>query len=438
MENLTKRIFIVVIITAIICIGCFGFVMIYTKNMTENYDALVESSLEDRKRISEINQLLYNLQATVASHVVNTDEKKYDIYEERADQCNREIKERIREYERKLDGFEDKELFRDVARQYYSFEAQMRICLEYSRQGAKKTAEYYVCEVMQSYLYDADEAFQSYYEKAKQNAEEAKSKMNNALKNTRSLQLAVIIILIGSLSFCLIVVYRNGQFIVSNQVKENMEHNAKIMEMQYQTILGMANLIESRDGETGEHVKRTSKYVSMIAEELAKDSVYADKITDSYKENLWKAAPLHDIGKIKIPDSILQKPGKLTEEEFDKMKEHTTEGGKIIHEIIGGMKDKDYVDMAFQVATCHHEKWNGTGYPRQLSGEEIPLCARIMAVADVFDALVSKRCYKKAMPVEAAYQIIEESSGSHFDPVIAEAFITLRPKVEEYLKTVEE
>ena len=433
MENLTKRIFTAVIITAVICVGCFVFVLIYSEDITSHYDSLVDGYLEDRKLVSEINQLMYNLQATVASHVVNSEEERYAEYEERAKELNREIKKKFREYEERLKESGDKDLFREVTRLYFSFETQMRICLEFSRQGAKKTAEYYVCSVMQSYLYDANEVFESYYEMLKQNAENAKRKMQNGLKKVRILQILSILILVSSLGACVYAVYRDGRFIVTSQMQENMEHNKKIMEMQYQTIIGMANLIESRDGETGEHVKRTSKYVSMIAEELAKNSAYADSISESYCENLWKAAPLHDIGKIKISDSILQKPGKLTREEFDKMKEHTIEGGMIIEEIIGGMEDKDYVDMAFQVAVYHHEKWDGSGYPKQLSGEEIPLCARIMAVADVFDALVSKRCYKDAMPVDVAYRIIEESAGSHFDPVITEAFVRLRPQVEEYL-----
>lgn len=204
--------------------------------------------------------------------------------------------------------------------------------------------------------------------------------------------------------------------------------------MQYQTIIGMANLIESRDGETGEHVKRTSTYVGMIAEELTKDSEYASGIDKTYMENLWKAAPLHDIGKIKIPDAILQKPGKLTTEEFEIMKGHTVEGGKIIDESLGAIDDEEYILMAHQVARYHHEKWNGQGYPEGISGEKIPLCARIMAVADVFDALISKRCYKEAMPMEKAFEIIEESSGSHFDPVIVKAFLRIRPQIEKYLK----
>ena len=196
----------------------------------------------------------------------------------------------------------------------------------------------------------------------------------------------------------------------------------------------MANLIESRDEDTGEHVMRTSWFVNALARELAKDSPYKDQLTEEYLDNLWKAAPLHDIGKIKVSDTILCKPGRLTKEEFEIMKTHAAEGGKIVYETMQNIEEQDYVEIAHDVAKYHHEKWDGSGYPEGLSGQNIPLCARIMAVADVFDALTSKRCYKDAMSVEEAYKIIKESSGSHFDPVVAEAFVKLRPTVEEYLR----
>ncbi len=134
-----------------------------------------------------------------------------------------------------------------------------------------------------------------------------------------------------------------------------------------------------------------------------------------------------------ISDAILQKPGRLTPEEFDAMKEHTTAGGHIITEVMGGIEEKEYIDIAVQIAEGHHEKWDGSGYPKGIKGKEIPLCARIMAVADVFDALVSKRCYKEAMPVEKAFSIIEESGGSHFDPNLSLLFCSIRDEVTEVL-----
>jgi len=195
----------------------------------------------------------------------------------------------------------------------------------------------------------------------------------------------------------------------------------------------MANLIESRDGETGEHVKRTSDYVEMISKYLLSEGSY-EQMDATYQENMVKAAPLHDIGKIKVPDSILQKPGKLTPEEFEIIKQHATKGGEIIYSIMRNIEEKEYLDIAHDVAMYHHEKWDGSGYPEGLKGENIPLCARIMAIADVFDALVSKRCYKEAFPFERAYEMIEESSGTHFDPQIVEVFVKLKPEIKRYLQ----
>ena len=139
---------------------------------------------------------------------------------------------------------------------------------------------------------------------------------------------------------------------------------------------------------------------------------------------------MHDIGKIAVPDVVLQKPGRLTDEEFDIIKQHTVDGGRIIQDTFGHLEDDLYSKMAYQVARHHHEKWNGKGYPEGLKRRAIPLCARIMAVADVFDAISEKRCYRDAMPMDKCFQIIEEGSGQDFDPIIAEVFLDMRDKVE--------
>ena len=143
------------------------------------------------------------------------------------------------------------------------------------------------------------------------------------------------------------------------------------------------------------------------------------------------AAPLHDIGKIHIPDAVLNKPGRLTEEEFEIMKTHTTAGEELLTHAKEELGESGYLNMAVEMAAYHHEWWNGKGYPYGISGEEIPLCARIMAVADVFDALTSKRCYKSAMPLEKAYAIIREESGTYFDPTVVDAFFAVTADMEE-------
>ena len=196
-------------------------------------------------------------------------------------------------------------------------------------------------------------------------------------------------------------------------------------------IMGFATLVENKDGSTGGHIKRTTAYVRLLAEELKKRGFYQELLTEEYVENLCKAAPMHDIGKISVPDVILQKPGKLTTEEFERMKQHTVSGGRIIQETFGHLTNKEYTQMAYEVARFHHEKWNGKGYPEGLKRKEIPLCARIMAIADVFDAVSEKRCYRDALPMEKCFEIIQEGSGQDFEPILVEVFLDIRDKVKQ-------
>ena len=212
-------------------------------------------------------------------------------------------------------------------------------------------------------------------------------------------------------------------------------YHERLSGMQSGMITFMAEVVENRDDNTGGHIKRTAKYVEVIARELKKKDVYSDILTDSYVEDMIISAPLHDIGKIHIPDAVLNKPGKLTDEEFDIMKTHTTAGEELLSRAKQELGETEYLNMAMEMAAYHHEKWNGKGYPYGKSGEEIPICARIMAVADVFDALTSKRCYKSAMPLEKAYSIIREESGTHFDPAVVDAFFAASEDIEKMLET---
>ena len=200
-------------------------------------------------------------------------------------------------------------------------------------------------------------------------------------------------------------------------------------------VMGFATLVENRDGNTGGHIRRTTTYVEMLAKELKNRGLYKDDLTEDYIKNLIMAAPMHDVGKIAIPDAILQKPGKLTAEEFDIMKIHAAKGGEIIKETFKSMGDDEYEKIAYQVARFHHEKWNGKGYPEGLSRKEIPLCARIMAVADVFDAVSAKRCYRDAMPLEQCFSIIENGSGQDFDPYIVDVFLDMKEIITNIVKS---
>ena len=175
-------------------------------------------------------------------------------------------------------------------------------------------------------------------------------------------------------------------------------------------VMGFATLIESRDSSTGGHVKRTTQYVKLLAEGLKNRGYYAEILTKDYMKNLLKAAPMHDVGKIAVPDAILQKPGRLTPEEFELMKLHAQKGGEIIQESFSRMGNEEFLEMACEIARHHHEKWNGKGYPDGLKRKEIPLCARIMAIADVFDAVSADRCYRKALPLDTCFEIIRKAA----------------------------
>lgn len=196
-------------------------------------------------------------------------------------------------------------------------------------------------------------------------------------------------------------------------------------------VMSFATLVENKDGSTGGHIRRSTAYVKLLAEEMKERGYYKEILTRDYVQNLCQAAPMHDIGKIGVPDNILKKPERLTEEEFEVIKQHTVNGGRIIEETFGNLGDKEYTQMAYQVARFHHEKWNGKGYPEGRKEREIPLCARIMAVADVFDAVSEKRCYRDAMSLDQCFAIIKNGSGQDFEPVIANTFLAVRDKVEQ-------
>lgn len=220
---------------------------------------------------------------------------------------------------------------------------------------------------------------------------------------------------------------------VNEKTAEIREQSRRMAAMQWGVIESMAALIESRDGNTGKHIWNTRVYAKLLAEGMQKRGMYPEEINGHFVQTLAEIAPLHDVGKIKISDLILNKPGKLTEEEYETMKTHTILGGAIIGDILGEDVDPYLLQMARDVAVYHHEKWDGSGYPYGRKGKEIPLSARIMAVADVFDSLVSKRVYKAAMTVEEGLEHIERYMGSHFEPEIARVFLELKPEVAAYV-----
>ena len=206
--------------------------------------------------------------------------------------------------------------------------------------------------------------------------------------------------------------------------EKNLQLSREQQEIQQKIICSLSSIIESRDEITGNHIHNTSDYVAFLTEKLREKGEFSDILTPEYAELSVKAAPLHDVGKIEVSDAILCKPGRLTPEEFEKIKVHTTYGKDIMAEIIGDIKDSNYLEIATEMAYSHHERYDGKGgYPAGLKGEEIPLCARIMAVADVLDALLSKRHYKEAYSLEKTKEIMSAEFGKQFDPVVLSALL---------------
>jgi len=218
-----------------------------------------------------------------------------------------------------------------------------------------------------------------------------------------------------------LLVYQNDiEAEVARRTQELTRAFEKIKIASLDTVYRLSRAAEYKDEDTGAHVERMSHYSSAIARAMGLD--------DEFVENILWAAPMHDIGKIGIPDNVLQKPGKLTDKEWEIMRQHTTIGSEILKDA-----DTDFIILAQDIALSHHEKWNGSGYPQGLKGTDIPLAGRIVSLADVFDALTSERPYKKPFPLEKALDIIKEDSGSHFDPDVAEAFLSVEDEIAKEL-----
>jgi len=214
--------------------------------------------------------------------------------------------------------------------------------------------------------------------------------------------------------------------LIRERTSQLQNKTAQLQNLQNAIIFGFADLVESRDENTGGHIDRTSTYIQILLDAVVERGIYTDDTAALNRELFISSARLHDVGKIAISDVILNKPGKLTDEEFEIMKTHTTEGERAIEKIASRTDDDEFLNNAKLFAGSHHERWDGTGYPRALSGTEIPLQGRLMAIVDVYDALVSARPYKKPFQPDEAVRIIMDSAGTHFDPQIADVFYEVR------------
>lgn len=232
----------------------------------------------------------------------------------------------------------------------------------------------------------------------------------------------------------LLIIFLNER--TSKLLKDQIKDTEKIIQINNEMILGFAKLVESRDENTGGHIMRTSKYVQLLTQELIRRRIYVNEIDEEFLSDIYLAAPMHDIGKIAIPDRILCKESSLSEDEYEVMKTHTEQGGRIIDQTFNHVGDEKYRKMVHDVTKYHHAKWNGTGYPYGLRGSKIPISARIMSIADVFDALSQDRCYRKALPLETCFQMIQNGRGTDFDPILVDVFLSIKDKISECALTI--
>lgn len=221
---------------------------------------------------------------------------------------------------------------------------------------------------------------------------------------------------------------KNLQSLVMEQVKE-------LWDSQMAMIFALARLAESRDIETGKHLERVQSFCKRLSLQLLQDEHYNSEINDEFLTNIYHASPLHDIGKVSIPDSIMLKPARLTPDEFEIMKTHSELGAKTLEDVFRLYPGNPFIKMGIDIARYHHEKWDGTGYPSGIKGLSIPLSARIMAIVDVYDALRSRRCYKSALSHEESCRIINAGSGKHFEPALVDAFNNSASSFEDIWKS---
>lgn len=444
-KNTTLKIFFIVLFSGLI--GVFGvFLMAYDLDvLSADYKKIIAENYDSIENMGEINKLIYQHQAVVANHIRSEDSREKEAYEEEEAKLRQQLNNSVILFGERMKEKEGLSLYHKVYSNTYSYLKNVDIVFELSWKGDHTSANYFITNSMNSQITNVNDSIEELEKLTKQRLEQAKEELNQKISFYRISAMVGVAAIVVIMICCIVVCVRLTSQLdnykeslekeVDNKSREILDNNSKIMKIQNNTVVGMANLIESRDGETGEHIKRTSAYVALLATEAKKRGLYQDILTDEYIELLVRAAPMHDIGKVVVPDYILNKPGRLTDEEFDVMKNHAREGERIVHSVLSGIENDEYLDIASDMAAYHHEKWNGRGYPSGKGEEEIPLCARIMAIADVFDALVSVRCYKKAMSLDDALDIIKKDAGTHFDPVLAEIFLSKRKEVKKIMES---
>ena len=439
MKKVAHKIFLACISAFLVVLIGFSSIAIVFQNMRQIYENSMEEAIENSIFMDKIRRLVNQELLTSSFYTIATSNEVLAHYEQVEKNIRAELTECLSDFGKRMVGNEKAKIFHTINAGCQSVFQDNDLIRSMHSNGSKIYVEQYILgniahskEILDSGLNSLAKYIDSELARTKKDLSFHYKMIvvSFSVAVFMSIGISVVLTVVCTMFTSQLEINKNNlQNDIIEKTDEIKEQNKKIIYIQEQTIYGMANLIESRDSDTGEHVKRTSLYVELLGNAAKEAGYHKEIITDGYIELLKKAAPMHDIGKIAVSDSILKKPGKLTEEEFKKIQNHTIAGEKIIREVLSGIESEDYVKIAADIAVSHHERWDGNGYPYKLKGEEIPLEARIMAIADVFDALVSPRCYKDPFSTDEAFEIISLSRGTHFDPVLTDLFISKKDEV---------
>lgn len=434
MKKKINRLIILVIITCVANILFDAFLLYDNFRNTRNYKTIINEYIPREEEFLQLSEALYETQSLLLVQVLTTEPARFQDGIQRIKELDTKIRTKIRSFRAFTPNREQQKLLDELYETYDDYYSQQKLVGEKETNKSIEWAQYYVEHTMSSNIKKMHTTLDTIQNNMEQNINEGRKGFNQS--QTLSTIFTISLSIFFAIFIATLFIMFKG---FSKQLERNIDleiskREKQIIRMQSKTIEGMAELVESRDGETGLHVRNTAFYAELLAKKLAENGPYKKILTQDYISLIKRYAPLHDVGKIVISDTILLKPAKLTTDEFELMKTHTVEGGDIIDSILSDIETPEHVQIAKNIAVYHHEKWDGTGYPFRIAGQDIPLCARIMSVADVFDALISKRCYKEAFSLEQAYDIIRNASGTQFDPVIVDAFFSEQQKIESYLK----
>lgn len=433
MKKTVRRLYVTIVCIIIVFLVLSCCLLVHLYETKTQYEGTITRYLSMQNDTLRMSKQIYQVQSLTFMQIISEDESTFEYCSGRVNDLYSDIDALLEDFEQTLTAKDEILVFEQLKIDYRSYATQQSMISDLCENESTATVQYYVDNIMAARLEAVNHDLLTFNEMIdhKIDTKWAQLGHRNHMLSFYLIMLATICLLL--VIFLVFQLRHTSQKIVRGFDSEQQRHREKLIGMQQHTIEGMADLVESRDHETGTHIKNTAYYVRLISEQLVRRGNFKNILTPRYIDVLERMAPLHDVGKITVSDMILLKPGKLTPEEFNQMKYHTISGASIIERLLTNIEDPSNVRIAQEIALCHHERWDGDGYPNGLSGTEIPLSARIMAIADVFDALISPRCYKIAFSLDEAFKIIEEGRSKHFDPVIVDTFLSLRPEIEKYL-----